>query len=222
MNILRNHWYHFGILFFATLSFFMLFGGSKACSEIQIILCASLMALPIHQYEEYAFPGGGPLGINRAVYGEKTLYRHYPGNWNSIMIVNLSAYIFYLLATVFPEALWLGIATMLFNLIQLLEHGIVINLKLKTWYTPGQATSVFLLAPISVYYFYFICSTSRVSASDWLYGMLMLIFMVICTVILPVQTLKKKDSPYEIPQQQIEQFEKVCRFASIHKENKKA
>ena len=46
--------------------------------------------------------------INRAFWGEQALYCQYPGNWNSIMIVNLSVYIFYILALVLPPGRLVG------------------------------------------------------------------------------------------------------------------
>lgn len=153
MKFLRDNWFRLGVIVFAALSYYMIFWGCDQLSPIQKILMASLMVLPIHQYEEYVFSGGGPVVINRGFYGEQTLYRQYPGNWNSIMIVNLSAYIFYILALVFPQAIWLGIATMLFNLFQLLGHALEMNIKLKTWYNPGLLTAVFGLLPISLWYF---------------------------------------------------------------------
>lgn len=220
MNFIRNNWYRLGLIFFIIMSYYMIFWGNDTLSAVQKILCASLMALPLHQFEEYAMPGGGPIVINRVFYGERELYRHYPGNWNSIMIVNLSAYVFYILALAFPNVIWLGIATMLFNLFQLLGHAFQMNIKMKTWYNPGLATVIFLFVPVSVYYFYYICVNDMVKGSDWLYGVLMLILIILLTVIVPVQTMKKKDSAYEIPKWQDEQFEKVKKFASIKKEVK--
>lgn len=215
MKFLRDNWFRLGVIVFAALSYYMIFWGCDQLSPIQKILMASLMVLPIHQYEEYVFPGGGPVVINRGFYVEETLYRQYPGNWNSIMIVNLSAYIFYILALVLPQVIWLGIATMLFNLFQLLGHAFEMNIKLKTWYNPGLATSLFLFTPISICYFRFITANGLASGRDWLYGVGMLLLILVATVILPVQGLKKKDSPYMIPEWQIEQFEKVRNFAAI-------
>lgn len=215
MNFIRNNWYRIGLIAFAALSFYMIFRGNGSLSDIQKILIASLMALPLHQFEEYEIPGGGPIVINRAYYGEEKLYRKYPGNWNSVMIVNLSAYVFYILAVAFPNMIWLGIATMLFNLFQVLGHGIQMNIKLKTWYNPGLATSLFLFLPISIYYFYYILNHCSVSGKDWLYGVLVMVLILIATVITPVQSLKNKESKYVIPEWQVSQFEKVKEFASL-------
>jgi len=66
-------------------------------------------------------------------------------------------------------------------------------------------------------YFRFIMANELASGRDWLYGVGMLLLILVVTVILPVQGLKRKDSPYEIPEWQVEQFEKVRSFASIHR-----
>ncbi|RNM43697.1 HXXEE domain-containing protein, partial [Staphylococcus aureus] len=89
------------------------FWGHEQLSQIQIILMYSMIALSIHQFEEYVFPGGAPLVINKATYGEMKDYTRYPGNTLSVSIVNISAYIFYILAIIFPQFIWLGLATMI-------------------------------------------------------------------------------------------------------------
>lgn len=191
---------------FIGVAFYALFFGENL-NMIQKLLLASLMSLPLHQFEEYALPGGGPLVINKVFWGEKVQYQNYPGNWNSIMVVNLSAYIFYILAIVFPNVIWLGLATMLFNLFQVLGHVFEMNIKGKTWYNPGMATSIILFLPVSIAYIFQIAG--KISGSTWAIALAALIVILIVSVILPVQLLKKKDSPYEIPQWQLDQFEKV-------------
>ncbi|MGN0158935.1 MAG: HXXEE domain-containing protein [Brotaphodocola sp.] len=206
MDFLRNNWYRIGLMFFIVCAYAVIFGGYEKLSDLQRLLLASLMVLPVHQFEEYAMPGGGPVVINRVFWGEKEGYRNYPGNWNSIMIVNLSAYVFYIAALFLPEMFWLGIATMLFNLFQVLGHVFEMNIKGKTWYNPGMATSVFLFLPISVIY---LCKVAPlVSGSVWGIAVAALAAILVLTVILPVQLLKNPESPYGIPKWQLEQFEK--------------
>lgn len=206
MRFIRNNWFRIGLIAFICMAFWGLFCGEDM-SLIQKLLLASLMALPLHQFEEYAMPGGGPVVINKVFWGEKERYRNYPGNWNSIMIVNLSAYVFYILALIFPNVIWLGLATMLFNLFQVLGHVFEMNIKGKTWYNSGMASSILLFLPISIIYIY--QTAGLASGSTWAIAVAALAVILIVSVILPVQLLKKKDSPYEIPQWQMEQFEKV-------------
>lgn len=217
MKFLRNNWYNLGLLFFVIMAFWLIFWGDTL-NTLQKILLASLLALPIHQYEEYALPGGGPVVINLAIYSHHDNFRHYPGNWQSCMVVNLSAYVFYLLALFLPDLIWLGMATMFFNLMQLLGHGIKMNLALKTWYNPGMATSILLLTPISVYYIWYVVNHSLIVGFDWVLAVAAFLIIAILTVILPVQGMKNENSPYDVPEWQVEQFYKVKNFASFNKE----
>lgn len=206
MKFIRNNWFRIGLIAFICMAFWALFCGDTL-NIIQKLLLASLMSLPLHQFEEYALPGGGPVVINKVFWGEQNLYRNYPGNWNSIMIVNLSAFIFYILAIIFPDAIWLGLSTMLFNLFQVAGHVFEMNIKGKTWYNPGMVTSIVLFLPVSIAY---IVKTSMLtSAVTWAGAAGFLVVMLIISVISPVQLMKKKDSPHHIPQWQIDQFEKV-------------
>lgn len=43
--------------------------------------------------------------------------------------------------------------------------------------------------------------------------------IAVVTVILPVQGLKDKNSPYDVPQWQVDQFDKVREFAKIGKKH---
>lgn len=208
MRFVRNNWFKIALVAFA-LGALGIAAFAPQLDSVQRILLVSLMALPLHQYEEYALPGGGPVVINRYFYGEKENYLRFPGNWNSIMVVNLSAYVFYVAALVLPGLVWLGIATMFFNLYQVLGHCIQMNAKMGTWYNPGMATSVFLFLPISVWYLVTVISGGMVGGMDWLFAVLCFAAIAACSVVLPVQGMKNPDSPYPIPQWQADQLEKV-------------
>ncbi|MEO5286065.1 HXXEE domain-containing protein [Limosilactobacillus allomucosae] len=176
---------------------------------------ASFMSLLVHQFEEYVIPGGAPIVINRIFYNNQKNYDRYPGNWNSIMIVNVSAYVFYLLAIFYPEWTWLGVATILFNFSQFLGHVIKMNIGMKTWYNPGMGSVVLIMTPISIWYLILEGQRHLLTGMTWLWGILAFVLIVALTVVLPVQGLKNPNSRYPIPKWQLEQFEKVWRFASL-------
>lgn len=69
---------------------------------------------------------------------------------------------------------------MLFNLFQVLGHCLEMNIKGKTLCDSGMISSIVFL-----------------------------IFMLLVSVILPVQVLKNKNSKYVIPDWQNEQYEKI-------------
>jgi hypothetical protein len=214
MKWIRDHWYQGGLIFFAVLAFVGLFYGQQM-NFLQKLLLASLMALPLHQYEEYALPGGGPLVINKVFWGQKEGYMNYPGNWQSIMIVNLSAYIFYIAALCLPNLYWLGLATILFNLFQVLGHVFEMNIKGRTWYNPGMATSISLFLPISIAYIRTVIPS--LTGLIWLEAVLATLVILLCSVVLPVQGMKNTASPYFIPEWQKLQYEKLSRRFSLKK-----
>ena len=213
----RNLWYKLTFPAFTVLAFYMLFWGVHALSDIQIILMASLMALLIHQFEEYVLPGGATVIVNIGTFGERENYLRYPGNMHSSMLVNNVAYIFYALAVVFPEWVWLGLATMFFNLFQLYGHGWQMNKALNTWYNPGLASVVFLFVPIAAYYFYFVSANGLAAWITWLGGGAGFVCLMLFIIILPVQCLKDPDSPYAMPDEQVEKFKKITALCQIRK-----
>ena len=214
MAFIRDNWYRMGLVAFAATAVAVI-ALAPEMDATQRILLLSLMSLPLHQYEEYALPGGGPVVINRYFYGEPDNYRRFPGNWNSIMVVNLSAYVFYVLALALPQLTWLGMATMFFNLYQVLGHCIQMNLKMGTWYNPGMATSVFLFLPVSACYMVVVAGSGQMLAADWVLAAVCFTLIAAVSVVLPVQAMKRADSPYPIPQWQVERLEQVRAWASL-------
>lgn len=220
MKFYVYNWYKFTIVFFVILAFIMGLWGYKVLQPLQLILVYSLMALFVHQFEEYVFPGGGPVVINKGNFDEKKDYRTYPGNMLSSMIVNNSAWAVYIAAILLPQAIWLGLGTMFFNIFQLFGHGVKMNAGMKTWYNPGLASTVFLLVPVSIYYMYFVATHHLATTTDWMLGIVAFILTILLTTILPVQFLKDRNTRYAMPEWQVKQMNKVQAFASLEKNNK--
>ncbi|WP_181178238.1 HXXEE domain-containing protein [Mesorhizobium sp. B4-1-3] len=140
MQFYRENWFNFGVLFVA-LTFVMALA-ANSLDHIQVILIYSFMALLVHQYEEYAAPGGFPSIFNIALSGEKVVPERYPLDTNQVLVTNVYiAYPFYLAAIVFPSLIWLGVAQVIFGTLQVIIHGIVINRRLGTVYNPGLASA---------------------------------------------------------------------------------
>lgn len=221
MKFYVYNWYKFTIILFIILSFITVLWGNTILSSLQIILMYSLLALFVHQFEEYVFPGGGPAVINKGNFGESKYYRSYPGNMLSSMIVNNSAWLVYTAAIIFPKTIWLGLGTMFFNLFQLIGHGIKMNIGMKAWYNQGLASTVFLLVPISVYYMFFINNNRLATSTDYVLGIVAFFLTMLLTTILPVQLLKNKNTRYVIPEWQVKRMNAVQAFASLNRKQKK-
>lgn len=176
MKFYVRHWYSANLFFLVVLGLILLLNGSSF-NMIQILVMLNLMALIIHQFEEYCFPGGEPAIMN-IVLQNSDIPNRYPLNQFSAMFTNVfTAIIMYGIAIFFPNIMWLSLAPMLFNFGQFIIHGIVTNKMMKTFYNPGLGAVVFLHLPISIYYFWYVNVNQLLSPTDWLFGIL---FTILC------------------------------------------
>ena len=151
LNFFRLHWFDIGIFFSVPIFIFITFTKQ---TELTILLWLSLITLFIHQFEEYRYPGYFPGMINVAMFKSSTPDR-YPFNTNTAFIVNTTVgWFFFSLAAVFADSLiWLGIATILVSVGNVIAHAFLLNIKGKTKYNPGMATALILYLPLTLYYF---------------------------------------------------------------------
>lgn len=202
----RDNWHNIGAVLFVALAFFVGFW-EDLVSPLQRILIFNFMALLAHQFEEYGWPGGAGLVINGAMYGERTAYDRYPGNKLSMTLVNTAAaYPFYILPILFPGAVWLGLAVMFFGFFQIVGHGITMNLRARTLYNPGLATTLFLFIPIGLYYIHYVHQHQLVTGMDYLYGALTFVASILVILVLPIRSLMNRDSPYPMSTEEMSKF----------------
>lgn len=178
MKKLVRYWYDIGIFvaIITVIYFIINFNNIETLQRLQII---SFIAMLIHQFEEYGFPGGEPTIMNLVLQGSDKPDR-YPLNQFSAMFTNvLFSYVIYLLPVIFPNVIWLGIAPMLMGLMQFIIHGIMTNIKMKSIYNPGLGAVVFLHIPVGIYYLWYITSNNIVTETDWVIG---IIYTIIATV----------------------------------------
>lgn len=106
------------------------------------------------------------------------------------------AYFFYILAILFPNLIWLGLAQVLFGMLQVIVHGVVVNIRLKSIYNPGLGSALLLHAPIGIYYMFYVTTNHLISGRDWLFGAIVTLFAAFATVILPIRLMSDKNSKY--------------------------
>ena len=206
MKFYRRNWYYVGGMLFVALTFFMGFWGSLF-SPIRSILIFSFMALLVHQFEEYGLPGGFPALFNVIMNGETKTPDRFPQNSNLAMIVNVPlAYSFYLAGILFPQVIWLGLATMFFGLSQILFHGILMNRSLKSFYNPGLAACIFLHGPISIYYIWYVATNGLAGTWDYVGGILVMILAAAVIVALPIRIFASRDAKYPFSKAEMERF----------------
>ncbi len=206
MRFYKEHWYYIGGLYFVALSFIMGFWGSHV-SHVQLILIFSFMALLMHQFEEYALPGGFPAVFNMAVGGELKKPDRYPLNSEQAFIVNVAlAYPFYIAAILLPGVIWLGLAQVLFGMFQIIVHGIVFNVKMRSWYNPGLATVVFLHFPIGIYYIWYVATNGLATTGDYVGGVVATIVAALLLVAMPLKFLADKESKHPFSDAEMKRF----------------
>lgn len=201
-----QNWYYVGGVLFVGLAFVVGFFG-EALNPLSKILTLSFMALLVHQFEEYALPGGFPAVMNAAWMGEKDVPDRYPLNRKNAFIVNvIGAYPFYILPILFPGLIWLGLAQILFGMLQILIHGIVINVKMKSWYNPGLAVVVFLHWPIGIYYIWYVYANRLIQPWHWAAGIGVAVLAAMLIINLPLQLLKDKNSGNAFSVEEMKRF----------------
>lgn len=215
MKFLRRYWYDIGgiLAIPAAIALFVLW---KQMEVISILMLINFIGLQIHQFEEYHFPGGGPLLNNFVRDPSHIAPDRYPLNQNNAMIGNTAVvYLMYLTPVFFPHVIWLGLAPVIFGLIQLLIHGVLGIVKAKTLYNPGLGAVLLFHVPVGCYYLYYIVSQNLVTPWDWVFGVLYLgIFMGI-TQRICYQMLVSKDSPYPFDQVELKRFNVYEKFSRL-------
>jgi hypothetical protein len=207
LKFLRRHWHDIG-LFAAVVAGAYLIIAWNEIVLLQKLLLLNFIAVLLHQFEEYSWPGGFPAVANMVLMRSGKPDR-YPLNQNSSMVANLIfAYGFYLLPVFFPNVIWLGLAPVLVGLtMQFIGHGIYVNIKLRSFYSPGVAATVFGHVPIGVIYKYYIVTNNMVDLWGWLLAVVyMTAFFFLNFFIIEQKLLGDKNSPYPFDQDEMKRF----------------
>ncbi|MGI4872575.1 MAG: HXXEE domain-containing protein [Janthinobacterium lividum] len=203
MNFWRKHWFDVG----AGLA--LLLGGwlylhRASLSPAQLLLGVSFVTLLLHQVEEYRWPGYFPGMLNAAVYRSATPER-YPLNTQTALIINaLLGWVVYALAALFARQLpWLGIATVLISLGNVLAHTFLFNLKGKTWYNPGLATALLLFLPLAMRYGHLLLTQHLAAPHDWLTGVPLGVALNYFCIVKPIDWLADPATPFHFENRQL-------------------
>jgi Protein of unknown function with HXXEE motif len=133
----------------------------------------------------------------------------YPANANSAMVVNVfAAYPIYILAAIFSDQIWLGLFVAFFFWVgQLIFHGVVTNIVLKSGYNPGLLTTVVAVA-LGIYYVWHVESSDLASGWDWLGAVLLLpVFVVVVMLKLTFTWLADENSPYRFTEAEMQKWD---------------
>ena len=215
MNWFCRHWYDVG-LFPAGIALLSLLIGWNGLSVLQRISLANFIGIMLHQFEEYGFPGGTPVFLNKYMRGGT---ERYPLNQFSAMLVNVViAYLCYLLPVFFPEIIWLGLAPILFGCVfQVMLHLVVFLIKFHHFYNSGLAAVLCIHVPCGILYIRYAASQGLLTGKTWLYTVLYLIGMILFTVLFGQKLFSGKDSPYPFDAKEIEAGERFAKRMGINR-----
>ena len=176
MSYVIGRWYDIGLVLAVPAIVWAIVGD---LSTVQRILLLNCVALLLHQFEEMRWPGGSPWVLNEVLNRKDGPADRYPLNQANCAFINIVAWGFYFLPVSFPGAVWLGLAQIVFGMVgQFIVHGIIINIKLQTFYNPGLAAVVLGHLPLGIWYLVEVYGQGVISRWDWLFGVLTLVAFV--------------------------------------------
>lgn len=202
MDTYRKHWMDIGgVLAMAICGALALFG--KRLSRPQVFSALNLVAMLVHQFEEYRYPGFFPGQFNGGVFKSDKPDR-YPMNAHTAMVVNAGFFDgFYLLPVLFPKEAWLGLAPALLGFFQAVGHLLIFPRFLRARWMPGAFSAVFMFVPFGIGYLRALIAEQPIKRSDWINALLWMPVFLIVGVVLPQQLLKDPDSAYRFTPEQV-------------------
>ena len=196
MNFLRKHWYDLGA-FLSVLVCIYIFINHHKLTDYQILMWLHLVSLFLHQSEEYRIAGTFPGMINKVMYKSRMPDR-YPLNTHTALCVNvLIGWTFYFLAAILGEkVIWLGIATILVSVGNIIAHTFIFNIKGKTIYNAGLATSWLLLVPCTYFFISIIHTNLFVTKTDYFIGIALGVSLNVVGILKLIDWMADKNTPY--------------------------
>ncbi|WP_048736409.1 HXXEE domain-containing protein [Necropsobacter massiliensis] len=178
---------------------------------LQALALLNLGVIFLHFFEEFGFPGGFPKFAN-TMFAMKNSPQpdRYPLNQMSALWINYGTAIFmYLTPVFFPNQIWFGLMPILFGgVAQLLIHGVVNNVMLKTYYNSGLATTLFGHLPIMTAYIYYIEINHLAHWYDYAIGAALMVawYVGVVRILIP-KIWQRLDSPYPFIKEEMNRFD---------------
>jgi hypothetical protein len=192
LNFLKTRWFDVG----AIIAFVIIKGiilNARLMGSIQSLLWLGFAALLLFQAEEYHWPGSYPEWLSK-LSGKGKISDRTPLTANSNFIIHvLVQWTTFIVAAIFEEdALWLGMAVMIFCFGSFIKHTFYYNIKARTWYNPGMATSILCLLPVSAFFFREVIGKQKASLTDYLVGVPLGIFFTLVTSVEVINWIKSR------------------------------
>lgn len=202
MSFLRRHWYDIGGFLAIGVVIYVL--QAKHLKTYDYIVWFSLFSLFLHQLEEYRIVGTFPGMVNRVMYNSD-LPDRFPLNTNTSLYVNVFVgWTTYFFAALFGEkVIWLGLATMLVSLGNVMAHTTVFNIKGKSLYNAGLATSWLLFVPCIYLFFKTIYTKNLATTTDYIIGISAGIILNVVGIVKLIDWFADKNTTYIFEQRNL-------------------
>lgn len=137
---------------------------------VQKCLLAAIVAMLLHFYEEFGFPGGFPhMGVKVLLGSDEADSTKWHcnnlnsmfGNWTALLLL-------YIVPLFLPSVRFLTLSAMLFLFAEVLMHLVLFNVRQRSLYNPGMVTGVVLMGAIGLFYFTSVFDESVLAWWDWL------------------------------------------------------
>lgn len=215
-----RYWAAIGGVLFVGLAFFVGIWGSWL-PTMQRYMVLFFMALLFHQFEEYVFPGGFPAAANKGLFGEKENLNVYPLNELSAVTVNVfCVYPLYIVGIFCYQWIWYDIFIAYFTMAQVLMHCFKMNSSLKSWYCPGCFSALFVMLPLGIYFLVQLAATETFPSYCWWAPICAFPVVAFLTILLPIISFRRKDTPYAFAKYQDDEFEVRHGIASLFRKEK--
>ncbi|HVU54765.1 MAG TPA: HXXEE domain-containing protein [Puia sp.] len=192
LKFLKTRWFDIGAIIALVIIKGVLLN-ARLMGNIQSLLWLAFAALLLFQAEEYHWPGSYPEWLNKIAGKQKKNYRA-PLSVKSNFIINvLVEWTTFIIAAILEEdALWLGVAVMVFCFGSFVKHVFYYNIKARTWYNPGVATSIVCMLPVSAFFFIEIIRGQKTEITDYLLGFPLGIFFTLVTSVEVINWIKSR------------------------------
>ena len=189
MRNYRDNWFNVGAVLAMAIAGALALS-HRRLSRSRLFSALNFVALMVHQFEEYGFPGYFPGLLNAGVFKSDKPDR-YPLNADSALIVNaVLGYPFYLLPV-------------LFGFLQAVFHTIVPSLRANARYGPGFLTAFFLHVPIGINYLRAVGSERPPGRGDWTRAAALTVAFGALGIGAPIWLLSNEESPYRFVKRQV-------------------
>jgi hypothetical protein len=206
LDLYRKNWPRVGAVLGMAVGGVAALASRGKVTNLRALSAMNSIALLVHQYEEYEDPGYFPGQFNRGLFkSDQPL--NYPLNTHNAMCINTAiAYPFYALPVLLPKTKWLGIAPVVFGMMQAVGHGVIFPIASRTKYSPGFLASLFLHTPIGLAYLTALKKQGPITRADWAKSVVYTVTFAFFGVASPNLFFKDRNSPHSFTEEQMGPF----------------